>query len=287
MSGYFNKPNILLTNDDGLEKSEGLNCLFRVLRKRFAVTVVAPFYEQSGTSQSITILSPIFVNKISYDKKNNNYSYAVKGTPTDCIKIAFNYILKKLPDFVVSGINLGANVGLDIFYSGTVAAAIESSFWGVTSFAISVERSIHYKIKPDLMLIAQIAERVIRLIIKSDPPRGSVFNINIPLPISSIKGIKMTQQNLGLVKNNFVRYIDPKGHYYYWMKYSSETRCRKIKQKYYLSNELVLSDLNALKLGYISITPLKPDFTDNQFLTFSSLIKDRINIRGVSSWLKR
>lgn len=274
MSGYPDKPHILLTNDDGLEKSEGLKSLYLSLGKRFAVTVVAPFYEQSGASQSITILSPIFIDKINDDKKGNNYIYAVKGTPTDCVKIAFSYILKKLPDFVASGINLGANIGLDVFYSGTVAAAIESSFWGVTSFAVSVEKPAHQKKKPDFRAISQIAGKVIRSLIKTNPPKGSVFNINIPSNTSSIKGIRLTRQDLRLVRDNFIKGIDPRGRYYYWMTSGNETPSTDG-----CTGNKLLSDIMALKSGYISITPLKANFTDDTFLTNHPQINPGLFIR--------
>ncbi|MFH0888481.1 MAG: 5'/3'-nucleotidase SurE [Planctomycetota bacterium] len=274
MSGYPNKPHILLTNDDGLGKSEGLKSLYLSLSKRFTVTVVAPFYEQSGKSQSITILSPIFIDKINNDKKGVDYIYAVKGTPTDCVKIAFSYILKRLPDFVVSGINLGANVGLDVFYSGTVAAAIESSFWGVTSFAVSVEKHTHQKKKLDLRKISQIAGKVIRSLIKTNPPRGSIFNINIPSNTSSIKGIKYTRQDLRLIKDNFIKGIDPRGRHYYWMTSGHRTISPTDSP-----DDKFLSDIMTLKSGYISITPLKANFTNDTFLTNHPQINPGLFIR--------
>lgn len=260
MNGYPDKLHILLTNDDGLEKFEGLKSLYLSLGKRFAVTVVAPFYEQSGTSQSITILSPIFIDKINNNKNGNNNIYAVKGTPTDCVKIAFSHILEKPPNFVVSGINLGANVGLDVFYSGTVAAAIESSFWGVTSFAVSLEKPTYQIKKTDFRVVSQITMKVIRLLIKTNPSKGSIFNINIPSRSSSIKGIRFTRQDLRLVKNNFIKGIDPRGRHYYWM-----TSGHKTIPSTNLPNDELLSDIMALQSGYISITPLKANFTDATF----------------------
>ncbi|MDI6786863.1 MAG: 5'/3'-nucleotidase SurE, partial [Planctomycetota bacterium] len=240
------KPSLLLTNDDGCLKLVcSLDRFINLLKKWFSVTVVAPIEEQSASSHSITILNPIFINKIETD------FYGIAGTPTDCIKIALGFILKKKPDYVISGINSGANVGLDVFYSGTVAAAIEASFWGVTSFAISVERDDNKNL--DFNKIYQTGYRVVNSLIKAKPPRGSVFNINIPAT-NNHKGIKFTRQDLRLPRDNFIKGIDPRGRHYYWMKPATG------------ASSLVGSDISAIKSGYISVTPLKADFTDRQTL---------------------
>jgi len=245
---------ILLTNDDGFENKEGVQSLFLLLSKDFQVTPVVPLYEQSGTSQSISILSPIFV-------KQTGGFYTVRGTPSDCVKIGLGYIMKALPDFVVSGINAGSNIGLDVFYSGTVGAAIESSFWGITSFAVSVEKKHPADRKIDYTEVAKITRDIIAKLIKSKPLKGSVFNINIPKNIAKIKGVRFTAQDLHLVKDNFIKGIDPRGRHFFWMKSGHS------KKKINKSNQSgFYSDIAALKSGYITITPLKADYTDQAFL---------------------
>lgn len=257
MSGYP-KRNILLTSDDGAEKIDGLYNLYLAFGKKHNVTVVTPLYEQSGQSQSITLLSPIFINKA-------NGFYYIKGTPTDCVKISFGYLLKKLPNFVVSGINLGANVGLDVFYSGTVAAAIEASFWGVTSFAVSVERKLDKK-KSDFKRLAKIAREIIENLIKTNPPKGSIFNINIPHNILSIKGIKFTKQDTRFIKDGFIKGVDPRGRDYFWMRAGYLKGPDKNKSKKIGRRPFLISDLDAIRNGYISITPLKPHCTNESLI---------------------
>lgn len=255
---------ILLTNDDGLE-TDGLLTFKDILRSRHRLTVIAPLFEQSAISHSITILSPIFVKKIIYDKAGADVVYAIKGTPADCVKLALGHYLKKPPDIVVSGINLGANLGLDVFYSGTVAAAIEASFWGITAFAVSVERPLKAPVRFDFSPFINTAYGIIMDILKTKPAPGSVFNINIPYrPVSRIKGVRFAYQDMRLVKEKFIKGVDPRGRTYYWMKAGPELTLfrRHIKTH----PEYIHSDMESVKEGYISITPLKAQFTDTKIL---------------------
>ncbi|MFH1228741.1 MAG: 5'/3'-nucleotidase SurE [Planctomycetota bacterium] len=255
---------ILLTNDDGLE-TDGLLTFKDILRERHQLTVIAPLLEQSAISHSITILSPIFVKKIVYDNQGKDYIYAVKGTPADCVKLAMGHYLKQRPDIVVSGINLGANLGLDVFYSGTVAAAIEASFWGITSFAVSVERPLKMPVRMDFRPFIRAAYKVIMAILKTGPAPGSVFNINIPYrPISKIKGIRFTCQDMRLVREKFISGIDPRGRLYFWMKAGPESSVFRRRAKSH--REHIHSDMESVHEGYISVTPIKAQFTDTKIL---------------------
>ncbi|MBI4713284.1 MAG: 5'/3'-nucleotidase SurE [Planctomycetes bacterium] len=216
--------NILLVNDDGFD-TDGLLTFCKVLGRKHRVTVVAPVQEQSGTSHSISILAPIFIQQIPCDCKGVDYMYAVKGTPADCVKLAMSKLLKRRPDIVISGINLGINVGLDVFYSGTVAAAIESHFWGITAFAVSVERPSPLPASINFDRYARLAYSITSSILKTRPAGGSVFNINIPF--KNPKGLKFTRQDMALIPEEFVRSIDPRGRHYYWMKAGPEMHWSK------------------------------------------------------------
>lgn len=255
---------ILLTNDDGLA-TEGLKSLCTELARFGKITVVAPLYEQSAASHSITIFQPLFFNTVKVAHYRMPF-YAVRGTPVDCVKLAFSRILKRRPDLMIAGINLGANVGLDTFYSGTVAAAFEAAFWQVNAFAISVEQPSRGC--PDFKSISKLGVKLVKSILATTPHPGVVFNINIPCrPLNRIRGVKYTRQCLTTVKDEFIRGRDSRGRNYYWIKSGTESM-RDEKRTMRLRNQLpqVVSDLRALRDGYISITPLKPDFSDYQIL---------------------
>lgn len=255
---------ILLTNDDGLE-TDGLLTFKDILRRHHRLTVIAPLFEQSAISHAISILSPIFTKKIISDKNSKDFIHAVKGTPADCVKLALGHYLKNPPDIVISGINLGANLGLDVFYSGTVAAAIEASFWGITAFAVSLERPLKVPVPIDFKSFINTAYGIIMSILKTKLTPGSVFNINIPYrPISKIKGIRFTYQDMRLVKEKFIKGVDPRGRTYFWMKAGPELTLfrRHIKTR----PGYIHSDMESVKEGYISVTPIKAQFTDAKIL---------------------
>lgn len=267
---------ILLSNDDGLE-SIGLKALQKQLQKLGKVFVVAPAQQQSAVSQSITIFQPIFVRSVSYGNRQQS-TYSVHGTPTDCIKLALVKLMKQKPSFAVVGINDGANVGVDTFYSGTVGAALEAALWRITSFAISLEQNPHRA--PDFQGAARIASGLIKSIMTQPHPyfQGTAFNINLPaMPSHRIKGVKYTRQDNRFSPEEFVKGIDPRGRVYYWMKAGPKARpysSNKVfpfgqseKNKTSSSHSSILpSDIEALQAGYISITPLKSNLTAYQTL---------------------
>src|SRR5216684_4599310 len=167
---------ILLTNDDGIY-APGLRALRTELVKLGDVTVVAPATEQSAVGHSITLLAPLLVQEV-LDEHNQPMGWAVEGRPADCVKLALLELLPEPPDLVVSGLNAGSNAGINVLYSGTVAAAIEGSFFRRTSIAVSQE---YLKPKPlDFQRGAALARGVIEQILAHHPADGSLFNVNIP-----------------------------------------------------------------------------------------------------------
>src|SRR6202011_5255531 len=167
---------ILLTNDDGVY-APGLRALRTELRKLGDVTVVAPATEQSAVGHSITLLTPLLVQEV-LDEDNRPMGWAVEGRPADCVKLALLELLPQQPDLIVSGLNAGSNAGINVLYSGTVAAAVEGAFFRRTSIAVSLEYS---KPKPlDFPRAADLARRVIAQILTHQPATGTLFNVNIP-----------------------------------------------------------------------------------------------------------
>src|SRR5205807_5189669 len=167
---------ILLTNDDGIY-APGLRALRLELMKLGTVTVVAPATEQSAAGHSITLLTPLLVQEVR-DEHQEFLGWAVEGRPADCVKLALQELLPELPDLIVSGLNAGSNAGINVLYSGTVAAAIEGSFFRQTSFACSLGYS--KVIPPDFQRGAALARQIIEQVMAKRPERGSLFNVNIP-----------------------------------------------------------------------------------------------------------
>lgn len=273
--------NILLTNDDGLE-AKGLINLHQELKKLGKVTVVAPCNQQSGVGHGITIFKPLFIRKVNDHLPDKESLYAVEGTPADCVKLGIAKIFKKCPDIVVSGINDGANVGIDVFYSGTVAAAIEGAFWGIPSFAVSREKDEKHP-DPDFSNAAKLAVAIIRNIIRGGirqaglPVRGTqaggiVYNINIPCcHPRQMKGIKHTRQGTEYLPDQFISGTDPRGRDYYWMKSGLKKFGTKSTAK---ATSKIISDITALREKYISISPLLANLTDWQMFRHAPALRD-------------
>src|SRR5205085_8339315 len=166
-----------LTNDDGIY-APGLRALRLELLKLGSVTVVAPATEQSAAGHSVTLLNPLLVSEVFEDDGKTPIGWAVEGRPADCVKLALLELLPEPPDVIVSGLNAGSNAGINVIYSGTVAAAVEGAFFGVTSIAASLE---YTKAQPlDFPAAAILARRVVEQIIAQQPIAGSLFNVNIP-----------------------------------------------------------------------------------------------------------
>ena len=198
-------------------------------------------------SHAITITSPLRLRKIT---RNDDVDlYSVNGTPVDCVKLAINQLFKTLPDLVVSGINHGSNSSVSIFYSGTMAAAIEGCLYGIPSVGFSI---LDYDVNPDFTSAIAFGQPIIRNIINNGVPKGTCLNVNFPvLPISHIKGIKVCRQNKGTWKEEFEKRIDPRGQDYFWL------------TGYFHNDEpdAVDTDEWALSNGFISVVPITVDLT--------------------------
>jgi 5'-nucleotidase len=235
---------ILLTNDDGIH-APGLRALYAELNRDFDLSVVAPETEMSAVGHAITLDSPLRVREVY--KNGSFFGFGVSGTPADCVKIAVQELLQGPPDIIISGINLGSNVGVNVLYSGTVSAATEGAFLGVRSAAISLST----RKNPDFTFAARFSREIIRFITVNNLKNGTALNVNIPaISPESIKGVSITRQGLGRLKERFERRIDPRGNVYYWL--SGEIPMKE---------EIRDSDCNALKENRITITPITYDLT--------------------------
>lgn len=237
---------ILLTNDDGIY-APGLRALRRELMKIGDVIVAAPATEQSAVGHSITLLTPLLVQEM-LDEDKKFMGWAVEGRPADCVKLALTELLKEPPDLVVSGMNAGSNAGINVLYSGTVAAAVEGAFFRHTSIAVSLE---YTKPKLEFTRAAAIALDVIKQLLARRPGPGSLTNINIPsLDKGPIRGIRTVAQNIMPYAERYDRRVDPRGRTYFWT-----------SPGYTCPDPHPDSDVEALAEGYITITPLQFNLT--------------------------
>ncbi len=240
---------ILLTNDDGIH-AEGIFVLFQQIRSLGEIVVVAPALEQSAAAHAITLYQPLRVKKVMREK--GFCGYAVNGTPADCVKFALKVLMPKPPDIVVSGINMGPNVGLSVLYSGTVSAAMEGVIMGFPAVAVSLGT----KQDPDFRYAAKFARRLIQTVHRKGLPQGTLLNVNVPaVPPETIEGVRITRQGDTRIVETFDKRIDPQKGTYFW-----------------LSGELVAAeegsdvDGTALKSRHISITPIHYDLTNHKFM---------------------
>ena len=237
--------NILITNDDGIH-APGLAALYQELCRLGEVSVVAPESEQSAVGHAISLSHPLRVRQVSLD--GGVPGWAVSGTPADCVKIALAELLPTTPDLVVSGINLGPNVGINVLYSGTVSAATEASILGVRAMALSLDT---YK-NPDFREAALLAQGVLdRLLAWTGWTPEICLNVNLPaLPQDQIQGIKFTRQDVGALVEHFERRVDPRERIYFWLAEVNERREPDLS-----------TDFGALQAGYVSVTPIHHDLT--------------------------
>lgn len=238
---------ILLTNDDGIQ-APGLVAMYRELVKLGEVHVIAPEIVQSAAGHGITISAPLLTNKVTVE--NAFTGIAVDGRPADCVKLAVAKLLPRAPDLVVSGINSGANVGINVIYSGTVAAAIEAAFLGLPSIAVSL--LYVNDIPMDYARAATIARQTIEKILAASLPAGRVVSINLPALRTGENptGVKVVRQCTRPWVDTYERRLDPKGREYFWN--SSVFTLYESDQD---------TDVAALRDGYITITPLQFDLT--------------------------
>lgn len=242
------KPKILLTNDDGIN-AQGIITLAEALADEAEIYVVAPISEMSAMGHAITISDPLKVTEIF--RRGEHFGWGIGGTPADCVKLAINGGLIPRPDMVISGINQGANVGVDIIYSGTVSAAYEGTILDIPAMAISLNSFT----QKDFSTAARVAGDMVQNILKQGLPTGTLLNVNVPAgDYGSIKGYKITQQGKGMYKETLERREDPRQRVYYWLSGVRE----------YMNSDLEW-DENAVRMGYISVTPLHYNLTNQEF----------------------
>lgn len=240
---------VLLTNDDGIH-AQGLWALYKRFVDRHHVAVVAPDRERSAIGHAITLNQPLRASRVSL---NGGYTgYAVNGTPADCIKLAIADILPRRPDVVVAGINPGANVGANLNYSGTVAAAKEAALGGIAGIAVSIEGQKADYCDDAALFVAELCG----IVHAKGLPFGTFLNVNIPnRPLKEIAGVRISRQSVDLLSEYVEKRLDPRNKTYYWQ--------GRDMQSFGDDPEI---DGTALGQNCISITPVKCDMTDYQVL---------------------
>jgi 5'-nucleotidase len=239
---------ILLTNDDGIH-APGLKILYQHSRKLGKTIIIAPEHDNSAASHSLTMNRPLRVRQLE------EHFYAINGTPTDCVTIGINKILKQKPDLVISGINPGPNLGDDVSYSGTVSAAIEATMLGIPSVAISLateSEPLHYETAA--ALIVSLAN----IILEKGLPKDTLLNVNVPnTTLESIGGVAFTRRGRRLYDDAIKETYDPWGRKHYWIGGGTPS---------FDAGED--TDSAAISVNKISITPMHLDPTNYDALTF-------------------
>jgi len=251
--GDSNEMKILISNDDGY-LAEGIKTLADALSTLGEITVVAPDRNRSGASNSLTLENPLRLTKL------DNGVYRVEGTPTDCVHLAVTGLLDKEPDMVVAGINAGANLGDDVLYSGTVAAAMEGRFLGLPAIAISLASNdaVHYE------TAGWVAKKLLEKLKTSSLPADTILNVNVPdLPIAELTGFESTRLGHRHKAEPVVKEYDPRGRPMYWVGPAGEEQ-----------DAGPGTDFDAIRRGAVSVTPLQIDLT----------CYDAID--GVANWLQ-
>jgi len=236
---------ILLSNDDGYQ-APGLRLLAEALGNVAEVTVVAPDRNRSGASNSLTLETPLRVEQVESNV------YYVNGTPTDCVHVAITGFLRDEPDMVISGVNHGANLGDDVLYSGTVAAAMEGRFLGLPAVAVSLVSDHGHHFETAVSLIQRMVLRMM-----DDPlPSDTILNINVPdLPEAELKGIQTTRLGFRHKSEPAIAATDPKNRPVYWVGPAGEGQ-----------DAGPGTDFHAVAGGSVSVTPIKVDLTDHAAL---------------------
>ncbi|MEG2613602.1 MAG: 5'/3'-nucleotidase SurE [Alistipes sp.] len=239
---------ILVTNDDGYD-AKGIRAAIEVARNFGRVVVVAPETTQSGMSQAITMFDPLYLRQVTREPGLDIYAFS--GTPVDCVKVAFDYLLKdEKVDLVISGINHGSNSAVNVLYSGTIGAAIEGSFYDCPSIGLSLTDHA-----PDADFAASIlyGERIVRAVLEQMTERPLCLNVNIPKgEACEIRGVRICRQNQGFWREEFFPYEDPHGRTYFWLTGDFVNR----------EPDATDTDEWALAHGYVSVVPVQVDLTE-------------------------
>jgi 5'-nucleotidase len=240
------KPFILISNDDGVN-AKGLQALIDVAKNYGRLMVVSQEKGESGMSHAITLKNPLYVHKIKEEK--DLVVYSTNGTPADCIKIAFNQLIDKKPDLLLSGINHGSNASISVVYSGTLGAAREGTLQGVPSVGFSL---LNHSKDADFSMVQHFLPSIIEQVIENGLSEDTFLNVNFPnIPISKVKGIKITKQTKGVWKEEYDKRTNPNGDDYYWLTGSFDN----------FEPENKNTDEWALSNNYIAIVPIQIDNT--------------------------
>ncbi len=245
---------VLISNDDGVH-AKGILALAEAIKKTAIVDVVAPDRNRSGASNSLTLTVPLQLKTL-----DNGY-VSVEGTPTDCVHVAITGLLTTMPDMVITGINAGSNLGDDVWYSGTVAAAIEGRFLGLPAIAMSLasEHQVHYD------TAARVACELIHHIIKEPLPPATILNVNVPdVPYDQLQGFEVTRLGTRHRAEPTIKEIDPRGHTVYWVGPPGKEQDAGPGTDFY-----------AIRKYKVSITPIRIDLTHQE------------SMDAISSWVSR
>lgn len=237
------RPYILVTNDDGIH-AKGLHELIEVMRLFGDLAVIAPEVAMSGMSNAITADRPLRAVKLS--EEPGMTVFKCNGTPVDCVKLGFNHLLERTPDYVVSGINHGANSSISVIYSGTMGAAIEGCLHGVPSIGFSL---LDFNPDADFGKAKIYTARIFQALLENEMPRFTCLNVNIPVGIP--KGIQFCRQARGKWIEEFDKRTDPHNRHYFWLTGSFMNFEEEAKD----------TDLHVLGKNYVSIVPVKVDMT--------------------------
>ncbi|NOY63152.1 MAG: 5'/3'-nucleotidase SurE [Gammaproteobacteria bacterium] len=229
---------ILISNDDGY-RAAGIRCLAEALKELAEITVVAPERDRSGASNSLTLTNPLRAHRAE-----NGFIY-IDGTPTDCVHLAITGLLSEEPDMVIAGINAGANLGDDVLYSGTVAAAMEGRFMGLPAVAVSLNGEHHFA------TAGKVAHQLVKRL-SSDPlPADTILNVNVPdIPWGELAGYEVTRLGHRHKAENVVKSADPRGRTIYWVGPAGPEQ-----------DAGPGTDFHAVRHNKVSITPINVDLT--------------------------
>ena len=242
------KPKILITNDDGIS-SRGIYALWEAMNDIGETFIAAPSSEQSASSHSLTLSSPLRVEIL--ERKNGFKGWSINGTPVDCVKIAIRSLMKKSPDILVSGVNHGANLGNNIIYSGTVSAATEGMIMGVPSIAISLAsyETDNYDV------VKKYAKNIVTNVLDHGLPQDTLLNVNVPYcKLKEIRGLKITSQGNQYFIDEYEKRIDPRNSEYYW-----------IKGQMIDEDQSIDYDGKAIQENYVSVTPIHFKLTNKLY----------------------
>ena len=243
-------PFVLISNDDGIH-APGIHALAKEIAQIARVAIVAPHMERSANSHCLTISRPLRIQKLE-PKPYSEEIYEVDGTPVDCVKIALDTILEEKPDLVLSGINRGGNLGTDVLYSGTVAAAMEGTINGCKAMAFSAhgpgQKDLYYETSAKVARILLEKRKDLNL------QEGTMLNVNIPArPFEQVRGVRSTTCGNRIYDDHYWRKEDPRGLPYYWIGADSHRFV-----------DIPGSDCNAVADGFVAISALKPELLDRE-----------------------